>query len=65
MSLIISYLIVKMASSLSEKMGFCVYCGIILSLMAIGKLNKKKREPIKVKNFESELILAFLKTSLN
>jgi len=65
MSLMISYLIVKIMSVLSGKMGFYIYIGIILILMTIGKLNKKKRDPIKIKNFETQIIMAFLKTSLN
>lgn len=52
-------------SVLSGKMGFYIYIGIILILMTIGKLNKKKRDPIKIKNFETQIIMAFLKTSLN
>jgi hypothetical protein len=64
MSFIVSYMIVKISILLSNQIGFLIL-SIILIIMIIGNLMNKKREPIKVENFEQEIMKSFLKTSLN
>jgi len=65
LSFVVSYIIVKIMSKLSDQVGILSFIGLIFLIFVIGKFTKRRRQPLNVKNFESQMMMAFLKTSLN